>query len=532
MFAVRGGARRLALLMLDRTGAPTRDGYADLLQESRRLSPERRAAREQWLATLPEDHVEEALFELEMLLKGLVCFGNLRNQPGPPARSLPPDHDHHEELRVLRDALERCVALCRVLQGERGGAGVRGAPAEETAQSRLVKEPLAQDTPHDALRVLRSALAAFVELADALLRAGRVPERAFLALHATITREIGRNAYFDPLVTLEFRPEFDALRSLEARDALAAAKGEATQRVAALCLLSLGRAQRYLALVEACTADDASARRAYVLLAVLRSDLRALTRFLSRRAAEQLADGAEQTLLTLDTAELVASAGALATALRRLALLRGVLDTVASTLRVEMRKAFERDIPVVAPALTDAVLAAQLRVVAVQVRAALHHATHALCAALRQETAEPVLDAGTRRAASERLRREVWMFLQVLRAFDAKASAPLDAVARWSAPGSFSFVRDFLQHFRILGRPLAQRWAYPRMDACVAALASLRDADLLDAQRMADAAAECRALHAYLEQRFAELSERPELAGAPFDRRDAAETLRIYLAAG
>jgi hypothetical protein len=516
----------------DTDGSP-RDAYAELLRDSRRLTPERALTREQWVAALPADSGEEALFELEMLLKGLVCFGNPRNQPGPPARSVPPDHDYQEELRIVRDGLERCLALSRALLGHRErGTALRGAAADDTAQSRLVKEPLAQDTPDEALRALRSAFAAYVELAEALLRAGRVPERAFVALHATITREIGRNAFFDPLVTLEFRPEFDRLRGLEALEALAAAPGEAAQRIAALCLLSLTRAQRYVTLLEACAAEDTSARRAYVLLAVLRSDLRALTRFLSRRAAALLADGAEHTLLTLDAAALTAHAAGLAEMLRGLTQLRGVLDTVASTLRVEMRKAFERDVPTITPALPDDALAAQLRVVAAQLRAALHHASHALCAGLRPDAAEPPLDAGTRRAASARLRREVWMFLQVLRAFDAKASAPLDAVDRWSAAGSFSFVRDFLQHFRVIGQPLARRWDYPRLDACIAALASLRDADLRDPIRMAEAAAECRALQAYLEQRFAELSARAELAGLPFDRRDAAETLRIYLAAG
>jgi hypothetical protein len=518
--------------MRDQTGAPTRDAHAELLRDSRRLAPERAAARERWLAALPEAHAADTLFELEMLLKGLVCFGNPRNQPGPPARSVPPDHDYHEALRIVRDALERCLALSRALLGDRERGAAARMAMEETAQSRLVREPLAQDTPDEALRALRSAFAALVELAEALLRAGRVPERTFVALHAMVTREIGRNAFFDPLVTLEFRPEFDRLHGLEELEALAAAPSEAAQRIAALCLLSLGRARRYVTLLEACADDAASARRAYVLLAVLRSDLRALTRHLSRRAAAQLADDAENTLLTLDATALNAHAAGLADMLRGLTRLRAVLDTVASTLRVEMRKAFERDVPVVTPALPDDALAAQLRIVAAQLRAALHHATHAMCAGLRPDSAEPALDAGTRRAASERLRREVWMFLQVLRAFDAKSSAPLESVDRWSAAGSFSFVRDFLQHFRVLGQPLARRWDYPRREACIAALASLRDADLRDPVRMAEAAAECRALHAYLEQRFAELSARAELAGTPFDRRDAAETLRIYLAAG
>ncbi len=525
--------------MLRPASTSERDVHAHLLRDSRRLPREQARARESWFDALSSERKEETLFELEMLLKGLVCFGNPRNHPGPPARSVPPEHDHHAELRIVRDALERAGALCRVLLGERTqtstfARSLGGALPEDAARSRLVKEPLSQGTPDESLLALRSAFGDFVELADGLLRAGRVPERAFLALHATITREVGRNAYFDPLVTLEFRPEFDRLRSPEALEALHAISSEAAHRVAALTFLALSRALRYVALVEVCAAEGESVRRAYVLLAVLRSDLRALTRFLSRRAADQIADGAEHELLALDAAHLSAHADALEAQLRGLARLRAVLDTVASTLRVEMRKAFERDVPPPAPDLPVAALAPQLIVVAAQVRAALQHALRVLCAELRPAAPPPelALDAEARRAASERLRREVWMFVQVLRAFDAKASASLESVDRWAGAGSFSFVRDFLQHFRAIGYQLVRLGDYGRLEPFLASLESLRDVDLLDRARMAAATAECRALHTWLEALFAAVSRRAELAGAPFDKRDAAETLRIYLAAG
>lgn len=60
-----------------------RDPYADLLRDTRGLRKEQAAAREAWFAGLAWDRKEESLFELEMLLKGLVCFANPRNHPGP-----------------------------------------------------------------------------------------------------------------------------------------------------------------------------------------------------------------------------------------------------------------------------------------------------------------------------------------------------------------------------------------------------------------------------------------------------------------
>ena len=61
------------------TGAPGRNAYAELLRDTRGLRREQQQAREAWFARLASDKKEETLFELEMLLKGLACFGNPRN---------------------------------------------------------------------------------------------------------------------------------------------------------------------------------------------------------------------------------------------------------------------------------------------------------------------------------------------------------------------------------------------------------------------------------------------------------------------
>src|SRR5690242_13474946 len=101
-----------------------RDVYADLLRDTRGLRREHANARDRWYASLSWERKEESLFELEMLLKGFACFGNPRNHPGPVRTSPNIVHDHREELRILRDAVEEAVRHVKSLLGQKERAFV------------------------------------------------------------------------------------------------------------------------------------------------------------------------------------------------------------------------------------------------------------------------------------------------------------------------------------------------------------------------------------------------------------------------
>src|SRR5579863_8662182 len=95
-----------------------RDAYDDLLRETRGLRREHAQAREVWLAHLHVDRKVEHLFELEILLKGLACFANPRNHPGPPRRAAVVAQDFREHTVLAREGLGRVVQCCRALLGE------------------------------------------------------------------------------------------------------------------------------------------------------------------------------------------------------------------------------------------------------------------------------------------------------------------------------------------------------------------------------------------------------------------------------
>ncbi|UJR82660.1 hypothetical protein [Sandaracinus amylolyticus] len=518
-----------------------RDVYANLLRDTRGLRREQANARDVWFASMPWERKEETLFELEMLLKGLACFGNPRNHPGTPAAKSAVAQDFHEELRILRDASQRVITLTKQLLGDKERAYtftryLESVLPEDSARGRLIQEQLTQDTPEEALFVLRNAFGHFLDLSDGLARLGRVSNRLYFAMHGVVVREIGRNAYFNPLMALEFRPEFDRIRSGEVLEALHAVESETAHRVLALTFLALFRALRYVSLVDAYASDPASTRRAYVILAVLRSDLRALTRYLGRRAGDAIADGLERELLATPSDEISVRYTHLADVARTLTRIRGTLDHVANGLRVEVKKIFEHDLPSPQAEISAQELGPQMVIAAAELRASLQNAVRALCSEIRPGDVLPELatNLAGRRAASDRLRREIWMFQQILRAFLAKADAAASAGGdgahdRWAGHGSFQFVRDFLGHFRAIGYQLVRSHDYERLDPFLTSLERLRDVDLLEPHRMAEAVEECRALSQFLGELFEKVSSRGELAGQPFDRQSAGETLKIYL---
>lgn len=519
-----------------RAAAPERDVYANLLRETRELRRDQASARDTWYATLAWDRKEDTLFELEMLLKGIACFGNPRNHPGASGRKTAVAQDFTAQLRVAREGCYRVVQLARTLLGDREKENTFSRYLEtvlpgDAARGKLIQDQLTQDTPEESLLVLRNAFGHFLDLSDGLLRSGRTSHRLWAGYHGVVVREIGRNAFFNPLMSLEFRSEFDRIRSADVLDVLHGVRTESAHRVLALTFLTLFRCLRYTQLLDVYAPEPTSVRRGYLVLAVLRSDLRALTRFLSDGAAAAIADGVERDVLGVPAGSLALRHGEMATEIRALVSLRGMLESVASGIRMEIRRVFERDVPSPDDPTIEKDLGAQMLVASATVRAAAQYAIRVLCAELRPGHPPAGLgdDLASRRASSERLRREIWIFQQIVRAFLALAEQSPKQNDTWAGPGGFQFVKDFQAHFRAIGYQLVRTHDYDRLDPFLASLDELRDVDLLEASRLGAAVSEAKAFAVFLGDLQKRISARKELEGVAFDRQTAGEMLKVYL---
>lgn len=524
----------------DAANAP-RNAYAELLRDTRGLRREQQQAREAWFARLAADKKEETLFELEILLKGLACFANPRNHAGAARRQMIVSLDFREHLAHARDAMARVVHLSRAMLGDKDKAFVfqrylETMLPEDTARTRLLHASLAQESPEASLFFLRHGFTNLIEVTNGLLRLPRVNFRLFYAGLTTGMREIAQSAFFNPLSALEFRPEFDRIPSPQVLELIQSIPGEQAHRLVALTFLSLFRMLRYLKLIDAIALDHTDRRvggRAFLVLAVLRSDARALSNYLRRRAGGLLAESFEREIFRYKASEIGARSEELAREGDRLIAIKSALAGLAASLRLEMRRTFEHDLPTADAGTPEHELRQRLQRVTSNLRPAFQNAilffAKSLGASL--EGGRVFDDQAARRATSERLRRDVWMFAQIARAFASKARHAEGASDSWGALASFAFVREFLSYFRAMGYPLLRVGDYPRVDAFMDAMSALSETDLLDPARLGAAAIECEAFYDFLTQLFDQISQREELAGSAFDRRAAARALKLYLGA-
>lgn len=513
------------------------DPYADLLRDTRGLRREQANARDQWLAKAEGgSRREETLFELEVLLKGLACFANPRNHAGPPRRTAIVAQDYREQLVLARDAMHRIVYLCRQLLGEQERAFVFQRYLEmllpdDTARTRLVRGAASQDTPEESLFLLRHALTNLLEVSGGVTRLPRVPFRLFYAVLSVAHREVAQSAFFNPLVALEFRPEFDRITNVRVLELMRQVPGEQARRLVALTFLALFRMLRYVTLLEHVVRESRPAGLVYVVLSVLRSDARALTDYLRKQTGAQLAESFERELFKVPATQIHARFDELFAEAHRLVSIKATLNGIAANVRLELRRAFEHDFRAPDSGATSDQMRISVATVAANLRPALQNAVLVLGKALGARLDEHGVfdDAAAKRSLSMRLRRDVWMFAQIVRAFGAKARVKPNQEDRWSGPSSLQFVREFLSYFDAMGYPLLRAADYPRFDVFIGALTALEETDLLDPVRLERAVSEAERFYVFLSDLFEQIGQRDELKGIPFDRRGAAEALKLYL---
>ncbi len=512
------------------------DPYGELLRDTRGLRREQQNARDAWFYKLELDQKEDYLFELEILLKGLACFANPRNHPGPPRRTAIVAQDYKEPLVLVRDGIGKIVGLTRNLLAEHDKAFVFQRYLEtllpdDGARTKLVKAAITQDTPEESLFVMRHGMTYLLEVVNGTSRLPRVPFRLFFALMSVAHREVSQSAFFNPLSALEFRPEFDRITNPRVLELMRQVPGEQGRRLVALTFLSLFRMLRYLSLIEQVARERRGIGIVYLVLSVLRSDARALTGHLRQRAGAHLADSYERELFKVPASQMAERYDSLLLEGHRLIGIKGTLGGISANLRLEMRRAFEHDFPSPITAPTPEQLRTAATHVAANLRPAIQNAILVLGKSLGARLDEQGLfdDLASKRALSERLRRDVWMFSQIVRAFGVKATAAESGEERWTGASSIQFVREFLSYFNAMGYPLLRSADYPRIDPFLSALSALSESDLLDPQRLEHAIHEAENFYVFLTELFERIGHRDELKDITFDRRAAAGALKLYL---
>jgi hypothetical protein len=514
--------------------------FSDLIGEVRSLRREDAIAREEWFSRLEVANRARLVFELDTLLKAFSAYANPRNHPGPPRRSTPVvAQDFREQLVFGAEGLERLIDVARALlptEGERARVfqaylESMGPPDNDPALRGKPEDP---PTPERALFILRHSLGNYLEIAAGVSKLPRVTFRLFHAVLVTSEREVARSRFFAPLGALEFRPEYDRIESEQILELTNTVPGAESRQLVALTFLALFRLLRYVDLADETMRrpDDRTVRGAtYFILATLRAEARALTDELRHRAGQLLAEGYERSLFRIHAREIGRRFDMLRADGHRMIAVKAALEGVAANLRLELRRTFEHDLPPPELAPSNDLLREKVLAVAANLRPALQNAILFLGKSLGVRLDEKGVfdDIAAKRNLSDRLRRDVWMFAQIVRAFTDKARASKGAEVPWTGTSPLQFVREFLRYFRSMGVPLLRAADYPRMDAVIQVMSNLAESDLVDPNRIEHALGEATQFQDFLSELVEQISKRDELSGVAFDKRAAAEALRLYL---
>lgn len=496
--------------------------YAELLRDTRGLSHEALKLREQWYAALPLSHKADVLFELEMLLKGIASFGSPRNHSRGTEQERISARNFASHLRCVREGISRALELIDLL-----------LPQSKTRPRRCIPKSVDSHTaPEPALAALKSELQNHSRIADGLLKPGHISFRLYAAFVSVIADGIARNPFFNPSPALEFCPEYDRIASAQMLGVLRGLEQSRIQYFAVLTSLSLFRGLHCLALLSSMSERERwSDSLGFLILAVIRNDMRLLEAHIRTHIGEGLARELQHDVMAVAAADIFARFEDLLLQHQKLSSEREIFISLTLGLGMELRHVFLREIPSPSDAFVHENLRAVLQGIVQRLMPAFQNALLFLGRSLGAKIDEQDMFPGPEHRLLRliRLRRDVWMFAQILRAFSSKARHADAIVDRWTAPAAFSFVRDFWLYFRALGYPLLWIAGYARADAFLNAVRSLKSADFVSRDRMESAILECENFYAFLKRMFDQLSRSEALAGIPFDRREAARTLRHYV---
>ncbi|WP_224368281.1 hypothetical protein [Hyalangium versicolor] len=470
-----------------------RDFYADLMRTSQSSRTGLLAERERWLRGVNIEGREEQLFEFEMLLRGVERYFNLHNVVVDAQERPLVTRDFHEELEDVRDAIHRAIRIGRRLLDPDSDSKrvfrkyVETQLADDRVRRAFIEEELHQETPQESLFVLREAFDSLRNLIDHLLKLPVCNLALFSDVGNLALREIVLNRYFRPFRPLEFRIEYDRIRSARILDLLAS-QPQDVRAPFTTGVLALFRLLHYLSYVGR-ESDDSIPRRARVVLALVRSEAVSLVGFFRNELATQVGP-------------------------KRLkaASLRAARDIAKETNRIAREVLVDLEGTPDAPADAATAFIALFRAQVVALVEAIDPGAISGEDAFQQLVSQE--------AMAGRLRKDLWVFGQLCRATEL-ALRTEDVPAAESALTSF---KSFLSYFQDVSYQLLRYSDYEPFDRFSALLVELPwpPEGPSIRQRLAE---DLRQFVPTLEHAFTSVSRRVALQGRTFDRKEA-EALR------
>ena len=249
-----------------------------LLRQVERWTPADAEIWGGWLRSLGSEQRGDVL-ALQAVLSGLVAFRQFENHPGgAPCADLRP---HVHAVRVAYD-------WARELVGRLSAASQR-------------KPPWPSSAPHDELEsslgMLERSLGEALQVGERVLASRVVDAAAFRVSLDLFLHELRRNPFFWPPGPLEFSNVAELVQPRSLVPKLASWQSDAAKASVLISLLTLLRSHRFLGIADRQIGRGQGLYRAHVVVAAVRNDLRAWSRFVLVQGVETFAEELEAPIL-------------------------------------------------------------------------------------------------------------------------------------------------------------------------------------------------------------------------------------------
>jgi len=475
-----------------------------------------RAERNRWLESLDLEQKNERLFELELYLKALDRFCNVRNHPISESENLFA-RDFAAEIRILHDVLSTVIHHVRVLLPERQSSAfyfqtfVEWRLLSDHTRMEWMEKSLSQGAPEESLYVLENAMTSMREVVGGMTALSRVSYPLFNHLGHMISREIAWNTYFNPFQLGNFSPIHDRIKNAVIRRVVKQRVPSALRREISVIFLLVFRLLRYLTYIKEETQDVAALKNSLALFALLRSEMLTLVDYLERDLPRLIREKA-------------AGDGSLKDA-------GSLLDGLAFQVEMELKKTYQLELKDTSTqtelnrlstgvARAKGVLIEILRQTAVQLTQIIDP---------KVEGRHIFRDYISRTELSLKLRKDVWIFHKVVENLDQTIVKNMPGEDFRLIIEAIKSLRNYIFYFQNVSYQMVRFTDresflefFQRIDTFILE-------DIYSPAKLTELHLDIHAFQLFLETTLSNLSMRAELKGLPFGTREGEAILEQFL---
>jgi hypothetical protein len=443
-----------------------------------------------WLDIIKQANKIPLLIELEMWLKGLVSFFDIKNQPlGDLGNETLATYNFIEELKLVSNATLRVNYLANRLSNALPSnltstpvpPGVAHQLQRFYSYEQTVTLLSSQPYPEDSIALLTESFVDLQTLIDNLIERPHITIQTFMSVGKILRREIERCHYLNLLFIYTFKAQYDRIDNDKIAIVVQKIENDLLRQDLSKAFLGFFRMLRYLEFVAVDLNDDRPLKDSLLIFCLIYSEASLLINFLENR------------LLKLPNLP---------------SEIFDQLDGCVYALQMELRKVFEHELAGLARFKQASAIYVKVENAHGLLRDTFQQSVSAIAQIFVNDFEGTTVfeNFHTRLDQSLRLRSDIWYLLCVLRKFEAKPEG-----------SKREYVMEQMHAFR------------------EGSLKHLMYKDWDDFERLAENTQKCRLLDdfvksvhifaTFLEALLGQINMRTVLANHPFDYPDIADNI-------